>query len=152
MCAAWEEAREADPAVEPVLWCGLDLTEQALWTPGRSADLLTASDTPLTRALVEALRFYFEFHESVGEGYLAQVHDPFVAWAALHTDQVTSDPVHLRVECAGEHTRGMTVADPRGQRGRVVNARIGGGVTVPGGAAEVLDVVCAAISGLARLG
>ncbi len=152
VCTAWEQARGADSRVEPALWCGLDLTEQALWTPGRSADLLAASDTPLTRALVEALRFYFEFHESVGEGYLAQVHDPFVAWAALHPEEVTSDPVNLRVECAGEHTRGMTVADPRGQRGRVVNARIASGVTVPGGAPEVLDVVCASIAGPGRSG
>ncbi|MFN3602814.1 MAG: nucleoside hydrolase [Dietzia sp.] len=149
VCLAWETARAADPAVTPVLWCGLDLTERAVWTPEHSERLLAASDTPLTRHLVDALRFYFEFHESVGEGYLAQVHDPFVAWLALRPDDVASSPAHLRVECEGEHTRGMTVADVRGHRGRVHNALIASDVLVPGGVAAVLDEICAAIVSLA---
>src|SRR5699024_2716622 len=33
--------------------------------------------------LSEALRFYFEFHESDGLGYLAHIHDPFVLACAL---------------------------------------------------------------------
>lgn len=148
VCRAWEGAREADPAVSPVLWCGLNLTERAVWTPGRSRRLLGTAEWPLTQRLTEALRFYFEFHESVGEGYLAQVHDPLVAWMALHPDAVVSESAHLRVECAGEHTRGMTVADVRGQRGRVDNARIATELLVPGGADAVLDEVCAAIVSL----
>ncbi|MGN0101619.1 MAG: nucleoside hydrolase [Dietzia sp.] len=148
VCRAWEEARVSDPAVPAPLWCGLNLTERAVWTPARSERLLAASDTPLTRALVDALRFYFEFHESVGEGYLAQVHDPLVAWLALHPDAVVSAPAHVRVECAGEHTRGMTVADVRGQRGRVDNARIATDVLLPGGPDAVLDEVCGAITSL----
>ena len=149
VCLAWEVARAADPAVAPVLWCGLDLTERAVWTPARSERLLAARDTPLTRHLVDALRFYFEFHESVGEGYLAQVHDPLVAWLALHPDAVASTPAHLRVECAGEHTRGMTVADTRGHRGRPDNAEIATDLRVTGGADAILDEVCAMIASLA---
>ena len=157
VCVAWDEACAADPAVAPVLWCGLNLTERAVWTPGRSVQLVAAADSPLARHLVDALRFYFEFHESVGEGYLAQVHDPFVAWMALHPEAVVSEPAHVRVECAGEHTRGMTVADVRGQRGRGPNARIatdvllpgGADVLLPGGADAVLDRICVAITSLA---
>ena len=149
VCVAWEEACASDPAVAPVLWCGLNLTERAVWTPGRSAQLVAAADSPLVRHLVDALRFYFEFHDSVGEGYLAQVHDPFVAWMALHPEAVVSEPAHVRVECAGEHTRGMTVADVRGQRGRGPNARIATDVLLPGGADAVLDQICAAITSLA---
>ena len=149
VCLAWEAARTVDPGVRAPLWCGLNLTEQATWLPERTERLLSASDTPLTRALADALRFYFEFHESVGEGYLAQVHDPFVAWMALHPLAVASTPANLRVERAGEHTRGMTVADVRGHRGRVDNARVATGVTVPGGASAVLDEVLAAIVSLA---
>ncbi|GAA4283741.1 hypothetical protein GCM10022261_12720 [Brevibacterium daeguense] len=33
--------------------------------------------------LTEALRFYFEFHESDGHGYIAHIHDPFVLAAAV---------------------------------------------------------------------
>lgn len=150
VCLAWDEACAADPAVAPVLWCGLNLTERAVWTPERSAQLVAAARSPLARHLVDALRFYFEFHESVGEGYLAQVHDPFVAWMALHPESVVSEPAHVRVECTGEHTRGMTVADVRGQRGRGPNARIATDVLLPGGADAVLDRICAAIASLAR--
>lgn len=149
VCLAWDAAIDGDPAVAPVLWCGLNLTERAVWTPERSARLLAASDTPLTRGLVDALRFYFEFHDSVGEGYLAQVHDPLVAWLALHPDEVASTPAHLRVECAGVHTRGMTVVDTRGHRGRPDNARIAVDVRHPGGVDAVLDEICALIVSLA---
>ena len=149
ICRVWEDARAADTAVVAPLWCGLNLTERAVWTPERSRVLLAAADTPLTRALVDALRFYFEFHESVGEGYLAQVHDPLVAWLALHPGSEVSEPAHVRVECTGEYTRGMTVADVRGQRGRVENAAIAIDVLVPGGPDAILDEICAAISSLA---
>ncbi|KAA0919707.1 nucleoside hydrolase [Dietzia sp. ANT_WB102] len=149
VCQVWEDAIVADPVVMAPLWCGLDLTEHAVWTPERSRRLLEVSDSPLTHRLVDALRFYFEFHASVGEGYVAQVHDPFVAWMALHPEVVVWEKAHLRVECAGEHTRGMTVADVRGQRGVVDNARIASDVVVPGGADAVLDEICAAIVSLA---
>lgn len=151
VCLAWERARSAAPdasfsQVSAPLWCGLNLTEQALWTPAHSERLLATSDTPLTRALVDALRFYFEFHDSVGEGYLAQVHDPLVAWLALHSEAAVTEPVHLRVECAGEHTRGMTVEDRRGHRGRAANAHLVVDLSVPGGPDAVLDEVMAALA------
>ena len=145
---AWDHARAADSDVRAPLWCGLNLTERAVWTPERTELLLRASDTPLTRALADALRFYFEFHDSVGEGYLAQVHDPFVAWLALHSGAVVWESAHVRVECRGEHTRGMTVEDGRGHRGRGPNARIACDVRVPGGPGAVLDEVVAAIVSL----
>lgn len=150
VCLAWENARIADPAITPMLWCGLNLTERAVWTPERSESLLASADTPLTRHLVDALRFYFEFHDAMGEGYLAQVHDPFVAWLALRPELVSSLPVNLRVECAGAHTRGMTVVDTRGHRGRPVNANIAIRVDSagPGQLDGVLDEVVAAIASL----
>jgi inosine-uridine nucleoside N-ribohydrolase len=148
VCRAWEDARAADPAVSAPRWCGLNLTERAVWTPERSDRLLAGADTPLTRALVDALRFYFEFHESVGEGYLAQVHDPLVAWLALRPEAALTEPVHLRVECSGEHTRGMTVEDRRGHRGRAANAELVVDLAVRGGADAVMEEVTTAISAL----
>ncbi|HHX86240.1 MAG TPA: nucleoside hydrolase [Actinomycetales bacterium] len=152
VCLAWEAAREADPAVAPAWWCGLNLTERAVWTPERSERLLAQAASAdgrlvsLARHLVDALRFYFEFHDSVGEGYLAQVHDPLVAWLALHSEAAVTEPVHLRVECAGEHTRGMTVEDRRGHRGRAANAHLVVDLSVPGGPDAVLDEVMAALA------
>lgn len=151
VCLAWEAAREANPDVQPMVWCGLDLTERAVWTPARSESLLAVSDTPLTRRLIDALRFYFEFHESMGEGYLAKVHDPLVAWLALHPEAVESTDTHVRVECAGDHTRGMTVADPRGHRRSVVNASLATNVRHPGGAPGVLDELAEAFARLPQV-
>ncbi|MET3859964.1 purine nucleosidase [Dietzia sp. 2505] len=149
VCLAWEAARADDPTVAPARWCGLDLTERAVWTPERSGRLVEAAQgSTLSRHLADALRFYFEFHESVGEGYLAQVHDPLVAWLALHPGAALTEPVHLRVECAGEHTRGMTVEDHRGHRGRPANAELVVDLSVPGGAVAVLDEVTASIADL----
>lgn len=149
VCLTWGAARTADPGVAPMLWCGLDLTERAVWTPERS-EWLSAVDSPLTRALVDALRFYFEFHESMDEGYLARVHDPLVARLALHPEMVASVPARLRVECAGEHTRGMTVADTRGHRGALTNAEIAQEVTLPGGVEAVVAHVAGQIADLAE--
>lgn len=137
-----------DERVTPMVWCGLDLTERAVWTPERSSRLLDTADTPLTRRLVDALRFYFEFHEAMGEGYLAKVHDPLVAWIALHPEAVDCSPARLRVECAGEHTRGMTVADFRVRDGRPATAMIAADVTAPGGVAGVIRTVADRIAGL----
>lgn len=152
VCRAWDARLAEDPAVPPVTWCGLNLTEQAVWTPRRSDALLRATAgtaaAPLARHLVDALRFYFEFHDSVGEGYSAQVHDPAVAWLALRPreDTLTAFPAHLRVECDGGLTRGMTVADVRGHRGLPANARIATALRGPGGFDAVLDDVAAAIA------
>lgn len=60
------------------------------------------------RQLSEALRFYFEFHESDGLGYLAHIHDPFVLacalnWAREHSSAST-DPTPERPS-AGEGPR-----------------------------------------------
>lgn len=149
VCLAWEVARADDPSVAPARWCGLDLTERAVWTPERSGRLVEAArGSTLSRHLADALRFYFEFHESVGEGYLAQVHDPLVAWLALHPEAALTEPVHLRIECAGEHTRGMTVEDRRGHRGRPANAELVVDLSVPGGAVAVVEEVTASIANL----
>ncbi|WP_350271108.1 nucleoside hydrolase [Brevibacterium sp. CBA3109] len=99
--------------------------------------------------MAEALRFYFEFHEWDGLGYIAHIHDPFVLACALEwarSDDVTptsagSDaPIAngtrgtlpwatticapVDVELTGTLTRGETVADWLGRWGKGVNAEI----------------------------
>ena len=52
----------------------------------RSRDEASSAGQPWQKVvaeLSEALRFYFEFHESDGLGYLAHIHDPFVLACAL---------------------------------------------------------------------
>ena len=111
--------------------CGLNVTENAALTPqllGRLADAAgSTADTPnpLIRALADAVRFYFEFHHSQGEGYLAHVHDPLAAAVALDPTLMRTRPATVDVELTGTLTRGMTIADWSRRWNRVPNAQVG---------------------------
>ncbi len=133
--------RSGAPA--PII-CPLDLTETIVMTPdhlGRLAAL--AGSTPVEqpapvddrgtrsvasrvviRHLVDAVRFYFEFHADHDEGYIAHMHDPFAAAVALDPSIAVTRPACVDVELAGTLTRGTTVADERGMWGREPNAAI----------------------------
>lgn len=72
------------PVIAPI-----EATEAVEMTPDRLTEIRNgakASGQPwqaMVAELSEALRFYFEFHESDGLGYLAHIHDPFVLACAL---------------------------------------------------------------------
>lgn len=127
----------------PPIVCALDLTETIALTPDHvvrlaaaagsspiecpdpsdDPGLRSASDNVVIRHVVDALRFYLEFHHAHDEGYIAHLHDPFAAIVALAPDIVTTVPARVDVELTGTLTRGMTVADQRGMTGGP-NARI----------------------------
>jgi purine nucleosidase len=86
----------------------------------------TGSDTnPLIQVLEDAMRFYFEFHEQQGEGYLAHLHDPLAAAVALDPGLIRTRAATVAVELTGTLTRAMTIADWSGHWGRPPNARVG---------------------------
>jgi purine nucleosidase len=130
-------------APRPII-CPLDLTETIRMTPdhlGRLAAQAESSpveqpgpdDEPGTRSvadnlivrhIVDAVRFYFEFHEAQSEGYIAHMHDPFAAAVALDPSIARTRHACVDVEVDGTLTRGTTVADERGFWNRPVNAEI----------------------------
>ena len=126
--AAWSGARDL-----PIV-LGLNLTENIVMTPAIFARLAAAAgassvaSNPLIRVLEDAMRFYFEFHETQGEGYLAHLHDPLAAAVALNPSLVQTRTATVDVELTGTLTRGMTIADWSGRWGRPPNARVGVGV------------------------
>lgn len=123
----WSAAVAGGHGGELPIVCGLNITEHMALRPSYLEELAAAvgdPDNPLLRVLGDALRFYFEFHDSVGEGYLAHVHDPFAAAVALDPGLVTTRSATVGVELDGALTRGMTVADWTGHWGRPANARI----------------------------
>lgn len=99
--------------------CPLNVTESVLLTPDRLRRLV--ANLPLRRAelvdlLSDATSYYFEFHQSVGVGYQAQIHDLAAAQVLL------AEALHLQighglraatvdVEADSELLRGTTVAD-----------------------------------------
>jgi purine nucleosidase len=114
MCfAAWQIAIEADPAVRRMVAMGLDVTEQAVIRPPElEAIAARAAARPALRSLLlDALRFYFEFHERYDGFYGAHVHDPLVAACALDPTLITgSKRASVEVDASGGPTDGRTVA------------------------------------------
>jgi purine nucleosidase len=138
---------------------GLDVTEQARMLPIH-VDLLAAragcradatplhgngARDPVVGHVVDALGFYFRFHERFDGFTGAFIHDPLVVAAALDADLVRTRPVTVDVELGGTLTTGQTVADWRGHWGRPPNMD----VTVTVSADTFLDRFIERVGGLA---
>lgn len=128
-------ASRSDANLKPVL-CPLDATETMEMHPETRAVLVEGKENnPLLQAMDDALRFYMEFHEEDGHGYMAHVHDPFVLALTVqnslkeqgdgqaHTLGNTVSTV-LDVELEGKLTRGQTIADWLGRWNREDNALV----------------------------
>ncbi|OBH07526.1 MULTISPECIES: nucleoside hydrolase [unclassified Mycobacterium] len=104
--------------------CGLDLTRRVAMTPDILARLAAeAAPSPLIPVIEDAMRFYFESHEARGHGYVAFMHDPLAAAAALDPRLITTRAATVDVELADTPTRGVTTPDWSGDR--KANALIG---------------------------
>lgn len=107
--------------------CGLNLTRRVAMTPEILARLAAAGcvsgPSPLVTVIEDAMRFYFESHEDRGHGYVAYMHDPLAAAAALDPQLVRTRAATVDIELADTPTRGVTVADWSGDR--KANALIG---------------------------
>ena len=68
----------------------------------------------------DALRFYFEFHESVGVGYCAQIHDLAAAQVMLGNVGFNSREASIAVDVAGQR-RGTTYVTGDGSAVRIVD-------------------------------
>ncbi|MGP9724300.1 nucleoside hydrolase [Corynebacterium sp. AOP40-9SA-29] len=97
-------------ALPPVI-CPLNVTERVLLTPERLEAMLAGLSGELPDLLRDALRFYFEFHESVGVGYLAQIHDLAAAMVMLGEVEADFRAATVAVEAESKLMRGTTVAD-----------------------------------------
>ena len=146
---------------------GLDVTERAILRPGHlasmarragvepaDADALAAEPlrvvgsvaaNPLLRAIVDALRFYFEFHAAYDGFYGAFIHDPFAVAAAVDGSLVQSQALFVDVETGPGLAHAMTVADWRGITGRPPNLD----VAVAGDADTFLERLVDRVGGLA---
>ncbi len=84
----------------------------------------TVADNPVLRTVVDALRFYFEFHAANDGFYGAYVHDPFTLAATLDRSLVRTTSVFVDVETGDGPAHAMTVADWRGLTGRPPNVDV----------------------------
>lgn len=97
-------------------------------TLDRITQLGESTGHPVAMILAEALRFYFEFHQADGFGWMAHVHDPLVAAHAVTGHFAGTRPLPVDVELAGTLTRGQSVGDELGRWGREPNVDVLTGV------------------------
>jgi purine nucleosidase len=105
----------------------------------------TVAESPVLRFVVDALRFYFEFHARYDGFYGAFIHDPFAVAAAIDRALVKAEPVFVDVEAGANLAHGMTVADWRHLTGKPPNLD----VAVEGDAETFLERFIDRVGGLA---
>ncbi|MDK8790910.1 nucleoside hydrolase [Corynebacterium sp. MSK039] len=93
---------------------GLDARQETGRQADRQGDLESAQAvSQLGQLLTATVEFYFEFHEQVGVGYQAQIHDLAAAMVLLGDVAFEATEFHVDVEADSELTRGATLAfDP----------------------------------------
>lgn len=97
-------------APTPVI-CPLNVTEQVLLTPAELAEWVAVASPAVGTLLDDVLRFYMEFHASVGVGYVAQIHDLAAATVLCGAVDAQLRDATVRVEAESDLLRGTTVAD-----------------------------------------
>ncbi|MDY5785951.1 nucleoside hydrolase [Corynebacterium sp.] len=132
---AAKEAFAAAPT--PLTVCSLGVTERMLLTPERLEGVVEKlGGAPIAEQLPDIVRFYFEFHDEVGEGYRAQIHDLLTTQVALGTVLYDATLTTIDVEADSELMRGTSVADLRGMWEREPNARVVTGADIDAAWAE----------------
>ncbi|WP_342319525.1 nucleoside hydrolase [Corynebacterium mayonis] len=120
---AAKEVFAAAPA--PLTVCSLEVTEKMLLEPERLEGIVDKLGAfPMAKKLPEIMRFYFEFHEEVGEGYRAQIHDLLACEIALGTVLFDAPLTTIDIEADSELMRGTSVIDTRGIWERENNAHV----------------------------
>jgi purine nucleosidase len=164
---AWAAAIAADPEIPLPLATGLDVTEQARFIPehlralavragARPMDAEVLAREPATavgseaenrdlRFVIDALRFYFDFHAANDGFYGAYIHDAFALAATISRALVDTQPVFVDVETGSGPAHAMTVADWRGLTKRAPNLD----VAVAGNADAFLRFLVDRVGGLA---
>lgn len=84
--------------------------------PRQIADLRAQGRSTLTAKLCDALEFYVRFHQSVGEGEHAKIHDPIAVALGLQPELGGWVDARVDVACDDPITRGQTVAETRPRR------------------------------------
>lgn len=134
---------ESAPPLEAI---GLDVTNLTRFEESDLAALAkrcegTTHGAALIRFLTDSARFYFELTEKRHGGRFLIMHDPLAVGVALDPTYVKSRRVAVDVETRGELTRGMTVADWRGNWRRPANTEVATEVDAPRFIADFMDAM-----------
>ncbi len=117
------------PGGTPVVAIGLDVTRMATYDEADLAALArrmagAPQGAALTRFIEDSSRYYFERMEKRQGQRLFIMHDPLAVAVALDPSLVETRRVDVDVETGGRLTTGATIADWRGQWGRLANTEV----------------------------
>jgi inosine-uridine nucleoside N-ribohydrolase len=130
-----------------VTMCGLNVTHQALAT-GDVLNRIRGLGTPLAEMVVLLLSFFGDRYRDIWGLHAPPVHDPVAVARVIDPALVRCEEAHVSVELHGTHTRGATVCDRFGVRGRAPNAKVATDLDAPG----FWDLVVAAVDRLGTPG
>ncbi|GIK42726.1 MAG: nucleoside hydrolase [Chloroflexota bacterium] len=94
----------------PLTLVPLDVTYQCILTQA-DVERLLAFDSPITRFVAEATRFYMEFHDEYQGIQGCVINDPLALALTFAPDLVETRPLHVTVDLYSELSLGKTMAD-----------------------------------------
>jgi inosine-uridine nucleoside N-ribohydrolase len=124
-----EAARVVLHSGVPFRLVGLNVTRQALLRLEDTETLAAEGGGP-GKAIAAMSCFYIERYRKVHGVAACAMHDPLAVAAAARPDLLRWEPYYVDVECHGELTRGMTVADLMRKLGKEPNVQVAMGVSV----------------------
>jgi purine nucleosidase len=94
----------------PITLAPLDVTYQCILTPDDVARLLRI-DSPITRFIADATRFYMEFHDEYQAIEGCVINDPLALAMTFLPELVETKPLYVTVDIYSEGGLGNTIAD-----------------------------------------
>lgn len=107
----------------PITLIPWDITRDVLLTQAHVTRLLQI-DSPISRFIEEATRYYIEFHEAYFGYAGCSINDPAALALVFFPNLAQTKLIHVDVEIASELTIAKTVADFLGVRGLEPNVRV----------------------------
>lgn len=105
----------------PQTMVGLDVTTAAAMKEPHSTEL-RACGTKVAVLCADLLDYMFERRDKGGEDAL--MHDAMAFAAAVYPDCLECHDYYVDVECFGEYTKGHTMVDRRGKKGKAPNVSV----------------------------
>jgi purine nucleosidase len=94
----------------PTILVPLDVTYQCILTPGNVSRLQNV-DSPITKFVADATRFYMEFHNEYQKIDGCVINDPLALALTFAPELCTYRELHIDVDISGGISMGKTVAD-----------------------------------------
>jgi purine nucleosidase len=94
----------------PLTLVPLDVTYQCILTQADVARLL-ALESPITRFVADATRFYMEYHDEVQDIQGCVINDPLALALTFAPQLVTTRPLYVTVDLSSELGMGKTIGD-----------------------------------------